>query len=105
MYAYVTSQTASVRLPLEDFLESGLVRDRARTAMCTPEELVADHLPPFDQDDGDEMREAIAEACEWATEGDASAIRLDENDLKFARVRLFGGAPEPIPFPQPLDAA
>ena len=85
MFAYTTNQSGPVRLPPEDFLQSNLVRQRARTAMCTPEELVSDHLPPFDPEDSDEMREALAEACEWATEGDASAIQLDEEDVRFAR--------------------
>jgi hypothetical protein len=93
-----------INMPFEDFLFSGFVSGHARAAMCDPEDLVRDHLPAFDPDDEEEVNEAFREACEQATEGEATNIRLDDADLHFVRQAILSPEPHIIPFPQPLEA-
>ena len=93
-----------VEMPFRDFLFSGFLSGHARTAMCSPKDLVRDHLPPFDPDDREETREAVREACEQATDGETSAVRLDDADLRFVRRHLIDSDTLVIPFPQPLEA-
>ena len=108
MFALVKTRSRRTRridIPFEEFLGSSYVRSQAKTALCTPEDLLLDHLPPFDPDDQDEIREAFSEACEQATDGQAERIRLDHDDLRFVQTHLIRRSPTPIPFPEPLDAA
>jgi hypothetical protein len=93
-----------VNMPFEDFLFSGFVSTHARAAMCDPEDLVRDHLPAFDPDDEEETCEAFREACEQATDGEATNIRLDRRDLHFVRNAILPREPRIIPFPHPLEA-
>jgi hypothetical protein len=93
-----------INMPFEDFLFSGFLSGHARAAMCSPEDLVRDHLPTFDPGDDDEVGEAFREACEQATEGDASNIRLDRRDLRFVRNKLVDPDACIIPFAHPLEA-
>jgi len=93
-----------INMPFEDFLFSGFLSGHARAAMCDPEDLVRDHLPAFDVDDEEEVGEAFREACEQATEGEATGIRLDHADLRFVRDTLVDPDPFIIPFHQPLEA-
>lgn len=95
----------SVDLPFAVFLGSGFLAAHAKAAMCTPKELVADHLPAFDPDDEDEVREAFAEACEQATDGETARIQLDEADLRFVRRRFLHDNPTGPHGPHPLMAA
>ncbi len=78
-----------LELPFEDFLASGVMRRQAQVAMCSPDDLVYDHLPAFDWDD-DEIREAFAEACEQASENAVSKVKLDDDDLLFVRRHFLG---------------
>jgi hypothetical protein len=94
-----------IDMAFEEFLDSGLFSGHAKAAMCTPEELVLDHLPVFDPDDEDETQEAFREACEQATDGEATRVRLDRDDLRFVRSRLVARESLCIPFGQPLGAA
>jgi hypothetical protein len=94
-----------IDMAFEDFLDSGLFSGHAKAAMCTPEELVLDHLPVFDPDDEDETQEAFCEACEQATDGEATRIRLDREDLRFVHRRLVARESLCIPFAHPLEAA
>ena len=93
-----------INMPFEDFLFSGFLSGHARAAMCDPEDLVRDHLPAFDPDDEDETCEAFREACEQATDCEATNIRLDRRDLSFVRNALVEPEPNIIPFAQPLEA-
>jgi hypothetical protein len=93
-----------INMPFEDFLFSGFVSTHARAAMCDPEDLVRDHLPAFDPDDEEETREAFREACEQATDGEATNIRLDHRDLRFVRNAILPREPNIIPFPHVLEA-
>jgi len=93
-----------INMPFEDFLFSGFLSGHARAAMCDPEDLVRDHLPAFDPDEEEEVGEAFREACEQATEGEASNVRLDGRDLRFVRDTLVEPEPNIIPFPHPLEA-
>ena len=74
-----------MKLGFEDFLYSGLVRRQSMVAMCEPEDLIMDHLPPFDWADDEEISEAFAEACEEAVEYQVDKVRMDGNDLAFIR--------------------
>ena len=74
-----------MRLGFEDFLCSGLVRRQSMVAMCEPEDLIMDHLPPFDWGSDEEVSEAFAEACEEAVEYRIDKVRLDDQDLAFIR--------------------
>jgi hypothetical protein len=93
-----------INMPFADFLFSGFVSPHARAAMCDPEDLLRDHLPAFDPDDEEETCEAFREACEQATEGEATNIRLDDADLHFVRHAVLSPEPHIIPFHQPLEA-
>ena len=93
-----------VEMPFRDFLFSGFLAGHAKTAMCEPKDLVRDHLPPFDPEDREETCEAVREACEQATDGETSAVRLDATDLRFVRRHLIADAPLILPFPHPLEA-
>ena len=93
-----------INMPFEDFLFSGFLSGHARAAMCDPEDLVRDHLPAFDPDNEEETCEAFREACEQATDGEATNIRLDRADLRFVRNTLVEPDPLIIPFVQPLEA-
>jgi hypothetical protein len=93
-----------INMPFEDFLFSGFLSGHARAAMCDPEDLVRDHLPAFDPDEEEEVGEAFREACEQATEGEASNVRLDRHDLRFVRNAILSPEPNIIPFAQPLEA-
>jgi hypothetical protein len=93
-----------INMPFEDFLFSGFLSGHARAAMCDPEDLVRDHLPAFDPDDEEEVGEAFREACEQATDCEATNIRLDHADLRFVRDTLVEPEPNIIPFLQPLEA-
>jgi hypothetical protein len=93
-----------INMPFEDFLFSGFLSGHARAAMCSPEDLVRDHLPAFDPDEEEEVGEAFREACEQATEGEASNVHLDGRDLRFVRNAILSPEPNIIPFHQPLEA-
>ena len=93
-----------INMPFEDFLFSGFLSGHARAAMCDPKDLVRDHLPAFDPDDEDETCEAFREACEQATDSEATNIHLDRADLRFVRNTLVEPDPFIIPFAQPLEA-
>jgi hypothetical protein len=93
-----------INMPFRDFLFSGFLSGHARTAMCDPEDLVRDHLPAFDSDDEEETCEAFREACEQATDNEATNIHLDLADLRFVRNTLVDPDPCIIPFVQPLEA-
>jgi len=94
----------SVDLPFAAFLGSGFLAIHARAAMCSPKELLSDHLPAFDPEDDEEVREAFAEACEQATDGQTARVKLDETDLRFVRRRFLPHTPSPLG-PRPLMAA
>ena len=93
-----------INMPFEDFLFSGFLSGHARAAMCDPKDLVRDHLPAFDPDDEDETCEAFREACEQATDSEATNIHLDRADLRFVRNAILSPEPHIIPFAQPLEA-
>ena len=93
-----------INMPFEDFLFSGFLSGHARAAMCDPKVLVRDHLPAFDPDDEDETCEAFREACEQATDSEATNIHLDIADLRFVRNAILSPEPHIIPFAQPLEA-
>lgn len=98
------SDHRQIDMPFEDFLLSGFIVPHAKAAMCAPEDLVRDHLPVFDPEDEDETGEAFREACEQATDGEATNIRLDRRDLHFVRNAIISSDPNIIPFPRPLEA-
>ena len=93
-----------INMPFEDFLFSGFLSGHARAAMCDPEDLVRDHLPVFDPEDEEETCEAFREACEQATDCEATNIRLDCHDLRFVRNAILSPEPNIILFHQPLEA-
>ena len=93
-----------IDMPFRDFLFSGFLSGHARAAMCSPEDLVRDHLPAFDPDDEEETCEAFREACEQATDCEATNIRLDRHDLRFVLNAILSPEPHIIPFAQPLEA-
>lgn len=108
MTAFLTLESArptSIDMPFEEFLGSSYMRNHARTGMCSPEHLLADHLPAFDPDDEDETHDAFSEACELATDGAAMGIRLDNTDLRFVRRHFCREHFAFVPSPGPLDAA
>jgi hypothetical protein len=94
-----------IDMPFRDFLFSGFLSPHARAAMCDPEDLVRDHLPAFDPDDEEETSEAFREACEQATGGETTGVRLDHADIAFARRRLVDPDACILHFPHPLGAA
>ena len=79
------TSACQMKLGFEDFLYSGLMRRQSKVAMCEPEDLIMDHLPPFDWNDDEEVSEAFAEACEEASEYEVEKVRLDDLDLAFIR--------------------
>lgn len=79
-----------LELSFEDFLYSGLMRRQAQVAMCTPDDLITDHLPGFDCGDSTEVREAFAEACEQASDYVVSKVTLDDEDEQFVRQCFLG---------------
>ena len=79
----------ALHMPLADFLSTGMIQQQARLNLCTSTDLVADRLPPgTDHGDDDELEQAVAEACEAASDYAVSAVRLESSDLLFARQRL-----------------
>jgi hypothetical protein len=84
-----THKEAELMLPLEDFLNSGHMRSRALVTMTSPEDLLTDHLPPFDCGDEDETKQAFAEACEVASDHALSKVRLDDGDLRFVHDKFL----------------
>ena len=88
----VFSGRAPVQLELafEDFLCSGVMRRQAQTAMCSPDDLIYDHLPAFDCGDTEEVREAFAEACEGASDYTVEKVRLDDRDVAYVRRHFLG---------------
>mgnify|MGYP001180894521 CR=1 FL=1 len=99
----VNGRPLSLTIPFEDFLASGEMRRQALVNLCSPEDLVLDHLPAFDPDDDDETGQAFAEACEQAVESRLWAVRLDGEDIRFVRRRFLrvprfmpaGSGPQP----------
>lgn len=88
MHAIIASgfcANMQIEIPFEDFLGSGHIRVQAKVAMCTPDDLIIDYLPAFDPADADEVREAFGEACEQAADGGLNKVRLDDDDVLFAR--------------------
>ncbi len=55
----VNGRPLSLTIPFEDFLASGEMRRQALVNLCSPEDLVLDHLPAFDPDDDDEKAKAF----------------------------------------------
>ena len=82
-----------LELSFEDFLYSGVMRRQAQVAMCSPDDLIVDHLPAFDCGDADEVREAFAEACEQASDCAVSGVKLDDDDLLFTRRHFIESRP------------
>lgn len=105
MHALISSgmrRNAQLDIPFEDFLSSGRMHSHARAAMCSPEELIVDYLPPFDAGDPAEVREAFGEACYQAADGDVDKIEFDADDLRFiqdhfVRARQFRLVPSYLP--------
>ena len=90
-------------LPFEDFLSTGMMQRHSRAGMCAPETLILDYVHDgLDPDDGDELAQAFAEACELASDGDVWMVQLDDEDVEFVRNRLcrdhgFRLAAGPVP--------
>jgi hypothetical protein len=85
----LNGQSLLLRMPLAAFLRSPVMRTRARLSFCTPEELVADHIPAgADPDDPEETAQCIAEACEAASGCRVSHIALEPPDLRYVRRHL-----------------
>ena len=82
-----------LELSFEDFLYSGVMHRQARAAMCSADDLILDHLPPFDCGDPEEVREAFAEACEQASDCAVSRVKLDDDDLLFTRQHFIESRP------------
>ncbi len=80
-----TGHGVQMELAFEDFIASGHMHSLARAGMCTPYDLILDHLPGFDCGDPDEIREAFAEACEEASEYGVRKVKLDDDDIEFVR--------------------
>ena len=88
MQAIVESSRGSsmeMQLSFEDFIESGHMKNLSKVNMCSPYDLIVDHLPAFDPGDGEEVREAFAEACEEASEYGLRKVKLDDRDVAYAR--------------------
>lgn len=100
-----SGRASQVDIPFEDFLSSGRLCGRAKAAMCSPDDLIVDYLPAFDVSDADEMREAFGEACSQAVDGAIDKVRLDDDDLLFARQHFIEGRHFRLDTPYPLDAA
>mgnify|MGYP006279356211 FL=1 len=95
-------RNTQLEIPFEDFMDSGHMTRRAQVAMCSPDDLVTDYLPAFDPGDAEEIREAFGEACEQAVDGQIDKVRLDDDDVSYARqhfleerrFRLVGELPD-----------
>jgi hypothetical protein len=85
------SQSMQLEMSFENFLSSGRIARSAKVAMCSPEDLVMDYLPPFDPGEPDEIREAFAEASYQAVDGAIDKIRLDDEDVAFVRRHFLRG--------------
>jgi len=108
MYALASSRrgrNAQIDIAFEDFLSSGHMCNRAKAAMCSPDDLIVDYLPTFDASDADEVREAFGEACEQAVDGEIDKVQLDEEDLRFVRQHFIEGRHFRLDTKYPLDAA
>lgn len=96
-----------LRIPFEDFLTSGVMRQQALLNMCQPADVIADYLSPSaDLDDPMELRETFAEACEMATDHALADVEFDDRDILFIRrqfsINPFPPTPahtQPIPWP------
>ena len=85
------SQSMQLEMSLEDFMSCGRVTRNATVAMCSPEDLVMDYLPPFDPGETEEIREAFGEACYQAVDGAIDKIQLDDTDVAFVRRHFLRG--------------
>ena len=95
-----------IEMPFREFIDSSGFRSRIHPAWSgTPEEVLTDHLPPFDSGDDEELCAAVCEACEIATDSETSRLRLDAEDLRFVRRRLLPLAFAAPPVSTPPDAA
>lgn len=100
-----TGHSMQMELAFEDFMESGHMHGLAKAGMCTPYDLILDHLPGFDCDDPEEMREAFAEACEEASDYGVQKVQLDDHDIEFVRRRFLEDRMFRIVGQLPLQAA
>jgi len=92
------SRKFELRIPFEDFLASGVMRQQALLNMCEPEDVLRDYVSPdADLDDPMELRETFAEACEMATEHAISQVRFDADDILFIRRHILGSDLNPPP--------
>ncbi|MBT3380724.1 MAG: hypothetical protein HN742_26910 [Lentisphaerae bacterium] len=96
---------AQIDIAFEDFMSSGHMHNRAKAAMCSPDDLIVDYLPAFDVSDAAEVREAFGEACEQAVDGAIGKVRLDDEDLLFVRRHFIEGRHFRLDTAYPLDAA
>ncbi|MBT7912988.1 hypothetical protein HN588_03675 [Candidatus Bathyarchaeota archaeon] len=79
-----------LHMGLDDFIASGQMAMLSKVNLCSPEELLIDHLPEgLDWDDDQEVETAFAQACEMATQVAVSRVRLDEQDICFIREELI----------------
>ena len=101
----VTGNSMQMQLSFEDFMESGHMKNLSKVNMCSPYDLVLDHLPGFDPGDGEEVREAFAEACEEASEYGVQKVKLDDSDVEFARRQFLENRRFKVVGDEPLFAA
>lgn len=95
-------------IPLEDFLNSGVIYRQARAAMCdSGEDLLRDYVCESSAVYGDdeEMAQGFGEAVMLASGHAVHGVELDEADLLFARQRVCGGPGlQLVPGLLPLEA-
>ncbi len=96
---------ARLQLSFEDFLYSGIMRRHSMVAMCEPEDLIMDHLPPFEWGDDSEISGAFAEACEQAVEYEVEKVTLDDTDVEFIREHFSAQPGRVLFFPDLLPPA
>jgi hypothetical protein len=84
-------------MPLSQFLQTRLMRERARRALCEPAELLAEHIYGDPRAaDPEELSAMIAEACETATEFRVDAVTLAPADVHHF-CRFLPLPPDPPP--------
>ena len=83
------------RMPLSEFLRTRLMRERARRALCTPRELLSEHVSGDPSAaDPEELGAMLAEACETASDFTVESVALDRADVLRFR-RYFPLPPDP----------
>jgi len=90
MFNGIDSSVLGLEMSLDDFLGSGVMFGLALVNMCSPEDLVVDHIPAStDLEDDDEIAQVFGEAVVLASDHAVTNVRFDSDDLAFVKRRLM----------------